>query len=163
MYLKPLIVALAYTWSQDHADTVVSFYFLRIKASYVPVLLLLVDLIMFGQLSMLVSGTGYVAGHLYLFLDVLYPKAFGGSRLISTPQFLTRLFLSRASSTKANGAFTAYRPTAKTGNTTGTASSSGKSSSVGSGSASSTGSSTGFGRFSLSSGPFQGKGRRLGE
>lgn len=85
MYMKPLIVALVYTWSQDHADTLVNFYFLQIKASYVPLLLLLVDLIMIGQHSMLISGTGYVAGHLYLFLDVLYPKAFGVLGLYQRP------------------------------------------------------------------------------
>lgn len=154
MYMKPLIVALVYTWSQDHADTLVNFYFLQIKASYVPLLLLLIDLIMIGQHSMLISGTGYVAGHLYLFLDVLYPKVFGGAGLISTPKFLTRLLPPSASSTKASGAYTAYKPLTKPGNTSGTASSSGQSTSVGS--------STGFGRFSLSSGSFQGKGKRLG-
>lgn len=158
--MKPLIVALVYTWSQDHADTVVSFYFLKIKACYLPFLLLLLNLIVGGQRSMLISCTGYLAGHLYLFLDTLYPKAFGGPSLIWMPQFFKRLFPSKPFVTKAGGAYTAYKPAnpPKTGNTTSSENNSGSSNT----SASSTGSSTGFGRFSLSSGPFQGKGRRLG-
>ena len=146
--MKPLIIALTYTWAQDNADDVVTFYFLKLKASYLPLLMLLLDLILAGQRSMLISGTGYVAGHMYLFFDYLYPSVIGGRRILSTPRFLKSLFSSgSANDGVQRTAFgTAFRPATRDADTS---------------SASSTATTSGFGRFSFS-GPFQGKGRRLG-
>lgn len=138
-----------------------TFYFLKLKASYLPLLMLLLDLILAGQFSMLCSGTGYVAGHMYLFFDTLYPAYFGGgarSKLLSTPRIL-KLIFPQQTGPNSNVQRTAYG-TAFHARDGGDASSS--SSAGGGAAAGSTATASGFGRFSFS-GSFKGKGRRLGD
>lgn len=109
--------------------------------------MLLLDLIISGQISMLISGTGYVAGHMYLFFDELYPEVVGGNtKVISTPRYLKSLFPSPAESNVQNTGFgTAFKPTKHNSKNSDTPAST-----------------SGFSRFGFSS-PFQGKGRRLGD
>lgn len=136
-------MALTYTWAQDNADDIVQFYFLKLKAKYLPLLMLALDLLLSGQGSMLTSGTGYVAGHLYLFLDVLYPSVSGHAKLISTPGFIKWLFPAPRGGVPRTTFGTVYQSAARED-------------------APASASASGFGRFSFS-GPFQGKGRRLGD
>lgn len=168
IYSRALVIALTYTWAQDNGDTIVTFYFLKMKATYLPLLMLFLDLILGGQFSMLTSGTGYVAGHLYLFLDDLYPRVSGSPPLIKTPRLLHSLFPLPGQANGGAGAGmrqtpfgTAYNPAFRRdaeGKPSGARADSPAAAAAGA----SSGASTGFGGFSFRS-PFQGKGRRLGD
>lgn len=141
------------------------FYVLKVKAVFLPAIMLLIQLIVGGKYSFLRAGTGYLAAHLYLFFDSIYPSYGGASRpsfLVDPPAFYYKLFPTPGhpgapggdGAGRARGVFSGFSTQGgiKSQNT----------GSSGASDASATGSSTGFGRFSMS-GPFKGKGKRLGE
>lgn len=133
------------------------FYVLKVKAIFIPVIMLMIQFVVGGQPAFLRAGTGFVAAHLYLFLDTLYPSFPGGRRfasIIDPPRFFYALFADPAgragSSGGANVAGFGYgsvvnsRPAAAAADA-----------------AAAPATTTGFGRFAFSS-PFKGKGQRLG-
>ncbi|ODV90413.1 hypothetical protein CANCADRAFT_106334 [Tortispora caseinolytica NRRL Y-17796] len=87
-----LVVALQYTWAQDHLNTPVSFLFgIKFKAAYLPLVSLAMKLLVEGQEPAEWAATGLIAAHLYLFLDEIYPKAIGSSSFVVTPKWLESL------------------------------------------------------------------------
>lgn len=156
-------MALTYTWAQDNANTQVMFYVLKVKAVYIPFIMLLMALIMGGQPGFLMAGTGYIAAHLYYFLDTLYPLAVKKSwnkNLMEPPSFYYTLFPTyglpggngnsgpnTGGGPQSTGFGTVIKPK---GGSTGYSSGS-----------SSSGDGTAGSRFNFSS-PFKGKGQRLG-
>lgn len=91
-FLQALIIALCYTGVQDQRGVKMSFFFFQVPAQTVPYCIIL-----FGMLSKGDPGavptqlTGIVAAHLYDFLTRLWPEFGGGSSLLPTPGFLSRL------------------------------------------------------------------------
>ncbi|CAG8445404.1 5682_t:CDS:2 [Dentiscutata erythropus] len=85
-----LVMAIIYLWAQEFREAVVTFMFgLRFKGSYFPWVLLLFDVLRGGDV--LSTAIGIIAGHIYYYLQDLYPAA-GGPRLLNTPQLLYRYF-----------------------------------------------------------------------
>jgi len=87
---KPLIFMLLYYWSRKNPDAMMSFFFgITFKGIYLPWVLMGFTMLMGG--SPWLDLLGVVAGHVYYFLDEVYPTQLGGPRFIKTPQFIHRL------------------------------------------------------------------------
>lgn len=85
-----LVFSMIYLWSQINQEQIVSFMFgLRFKAMYLPWVLLGWFLLL-GDIPF-IQLTGILCGHLYYFLEYLYPVT-SGVRLLKTPQFLYNFF-----------------------------------------------------------------------
>lgn len=92
LYLSGLIIAMAYTVTQDQRGMKSTFFFFTIPAQLTPYCMMLAGLIFnegVGRLFMQVCGL--VAAHLHDFLTRLYPEFAGGRNLLPTPRFLSRL------------------------------------------------------------------------
>ncbi|KAJ3036182.1 Derlin 1 [Rhizophlyctis rosea] len=88
---QPLIIAIVYVWSQFFREVDVTFMFgLRFKALFLPWALVALDILSGG--NGISSLTGILAGHIYYFLDHLFPLQNDGQRIVSTPQFLYNYF-----------------------------------------------------------------------
>lgn len=85
-----LVFSALYVWCQINKDSIVRFWFgIQVKAMYFPWVLFLFFFILGANWPILLLGI--VVGHLYFFIMFKYPQDFGGSRLLSTPQFLYNL------------------------------------------------------------------------
>ncbi|KAI9342768.1 derlin-1-like protein [Zopfochytrium polystomum] len=90
--LETLVVALLYVWAMANKHTEVSFFFgLRFKAMYLPWVWLVFDFLS-GSTDPTGKLIGIAVGHLYYFLDKIYPEQNGGRKLLVTPQFLVNYF-----------------------------------------------------------------------
>eukprot|EP01113_Clastostelium_recurvatum_P013192 TRINITY_DN1694_c0_g2_i1.p1 TRINITY_DN1694_c0_g2~~TRINITY_DN1694_c0_g2_i1.p1 ORF type:complete len:242 (-),score=26.51 TRINITY_DN1694_c0_g2_i1:102-827(-) len=86
---KGLIMMILYVWSRKNANVEVSFMFgIRFKAPYLPWVLIFLDIVLGGDLVL--DLVGIAIGHLYFYLDEIYPLTRGGRRLLKTPPFLKR-------------------------------------------------------------------------
>ncbi|EFJ45460.1 hypothetical protein VOLCADRAFT_82188 [Volvox carteri f. nagariensis] len=85
-----LIFMVMYVWSRHFPDQVLSIWGLfTIKAFYLPFFYVLLDYLVTTEIPW-GPCLGIAAGHLYFYLEDLYP-AMGGPRLLRTPQFLKNL------------------------------------------------------------------------
>ncbi|CAG8769456.1 10404_t:CDS:2 [Gigaspora margarita] len=80
--------------------------FTKYQGSYFPWVLLAFDVLRGGDV--LSTAVGIIAGHIYYYLQELYP-ATGGSRLLNTPQLLYRYFPPSSSGTRTSFG-TAFAP-----------------------------------------------------
>jgi Derlin-2/3 len=92
LLLNPLILALAYSYSQDNPTSMVSFYIINFQAKYLPYALILMTFITGGPDHAKVQITGLLAAHLYDFLTRIWPQFGGGRNYIVTPDFVKRWF-----------------------------------------------------------------------
>ncbi|KAI4107573.1 MAG: hypothetical protein L6R37_001533 [Teloschistes peruensis] len=106
--LSPMILALAYTYSQDNRRKKVNFFVVQLEAKWLPWALLLMALILGGPNAAMMQGTGVVAAHLYDFLTRLYPTFGGGRNYIQTPGFVRGWFGGGNERTQRKGYGTAY-------------------------------------------------------
>ncbi|KAK7421817.1 hypothetical protein QQX98_002033 [Neonectria punicea] len=91
-FLRALILAMAYTVTQDQRGMKATFYFITIPAQLTPIAMILVNLLFpGGHIAMLLQLEGLVAAHLYDFLARLWPEFGGGRNILATPAFVTRL------------------------------------------------------------------------
>ncbi|KAJ3190958.1 Derlin 1, partial [Irineochytrium annulatum] len=105
MLLEPLTLALLYVWAMDNKDQTVSFFFgLQFKAMYLPYVLIIFDFLQGERFPPVGKLIGIGIGHLYHFLDIIYPTQNGGQRILSTPQFLKNMFDADAQQGGAPGA-----------------------------------------------------------
>jgi len=86
-----LILAFAYTMSQDRRGQNTQFIVFTIPSIYLPYAMLLMTLILNGAGLMKVQATGLVAAHLHDFLTRLWPTFGGGRNLVPTPTFIKRM------------------------------------------------------------------------
>ena len=114
IYTSALVLALAYTSSQDDRGGSTTFYFFSIPSVLVPYAMLFVTLIRGGVYPTAVQATGLVAAHLHDFLTRLWPTFGGGRNLLPTPMFITRLFQSTEATSKERSYGTAFTPAQKT-------------------------------------------------
>lgn len=108
-----LILAFAYTYSQDNRGKKVSFFIISFNVIWLPLAMLLMTFIMAGPNAAMNQATGIVAAHLYDFLTRLWPTFGGGKKYISTPAIVKRWFGADRPSTQTRGYGTAYRPAAQ--------------------------------------------------
>ncbi|TQS38203.1 hypothetical protein Golomagni_01297 [Golovinomyces magnicellulatus] len=88
VFTTALVLAFAYTSSQDDRGNKANFFIVTIPAVWVPYAMLLMTLVMTGIEAAKVQLTGLVAAHLHDFLTRLWPKFGGGNNLYPTPWFL---------------------------------------------------------------------------
>ncbi|RIB18539.1 Der1-like family-domain-containing protein [Gigaspora rosea] len=95
-----LVMAIIYLWSQEFRESIVTFIFgIRFKGSYFPWVLLAFDVLRRGDVMS--TAVGIIAGHIYYYLQDLYPGT-GGRRLLNTPQWLYRYFPPSSSGTRTS-------------------------------------------------------------
>jgi hypothetical protein len=77
---------MAYIWSKREPDEQVMFYFgIRFRSAYLPLALLLADLIF--EESLIPGILGIICGHIYIFLVYIYPLT-AHKNYLKTPNFL---------------------------------------------------------------------------
>lgn len=107
-FIGPMILALAYTYSQDNRRKKVNFFVVQLEAKWLPWVLLLAALVIGGPKAMIFQGTGIVAAHFYDFATRLYPTFGGGRNYLQTPAFLRRWFGGKDQRAQRKGYGTAY-------------------------------------------------------
>lgn len=90
--MQPLIMALAYTFSQDNPDRTMSFFIISFPGRYLPYALLAVTFVLGGPDAAKVQATGLLSAHLYDFLTRIWPEFGGGVNIIKTPDTVKRWF-----------------------------------------------------------------------
>lgn len=91
-FLRALILAMAYTVTQDQRGMKATFYFITIPAQLTPIAMILVNLLFpGGHMAMLLQLEGFVAAHLYDFLSRTWPEFGGGPNILATPAFVRHL------------------------------------------------------------------------
>jgi len=90
-YLQGLIMALAYTGTQDQRGVKTNFFFITVPAQLVPYTMMLVSLLMVGPGLLGLQLCGLFAAHLHDFVTRIWPEFGGGSNWLPTPAFLSRL------------------------------------------------------------------------
>ena len=90
--LNPLTLALAYTYAQENPNMQLNYFIITFSAKWLPYAMLAMTLVMASPGAALVQSTGLLAAHAYDFLAIYWPQYGGGRRLISTPDFVTRVF-----------------------------------------------------------------------
>lgn len=84
-------IMLVYVWARRNPFVRMNFFgLLNFQAPYLPWVLLGFSVLL-GN-SILVDLVGIAVGHLYYFLEDVFPQRSGGIRLLRTPAFLKRLF-----------------------------------------------------------------------
>ncbi|EFW99976.1 centromere microtubule-binding protein cbf5 [Grosmannia clavigera kw1407] len=107
-YLQGLILALAYTVTQDQRGIKANFFFVTIPAQLVPYAMMLASLLMVGPAGIMLQLCGLAAAHLYDFLTRIWPEFGGGRNYLTTPAFVSRLLV-LASRTQQQSFGTAIR------------------------------------------------------
>lgn len=92
IFLQPLILAFAYTFSQDNPNTNITIYILTFPAKYLPFALIFLTFVMDGPTAAKHQLAGLAAAHLYDFLTRIWPTFGGGSNYIKTPDMVKRWF-----------------------------------------------------------------------
>jgi hypothetical protein len=86
-----LMLSIVYLWAVTHMEQTVTFMFgIKFKAIYLPWVLVIMDPLMGGRLSM-DKLMGIAVGHVLYFIEIVYPRSPGGWRVLPTPRFLKRL------------------------------------------------------------------------
>jgi len=84
-------MSIIYLWSMYNKEKIVNFMFgMQFPAMYLPWVLIAWDFLTGGGVSIL-KLVGVIVGHLYYFLDKIWPEA-GNPKYIQTPQFLLNYF-----------------------------------------------------------------------
>ncbi|ODQ66442.1 DER1-domain-containing protein [Nadsonia fulvescens var. elongata DSM 6958] len=92
VYLNALSMALTYTWAQNNTEQPVEFFFVSCKAKHLPILKLVFESVVGSFSTALISATGLVAAHLYLYLDTIYPRTTGKRSPLKIPRFFYTVF-----------------------------------------------------------------------
>ncbi|KAL2823973.1 putative rRNA pseudouridine synthase [Aspergillus cavernicola] len=90
--MPALILAFAYTYSQDNKGTKTMFFVVEIPTLLLPWARLVLTFVMKGWYPASIEFTGIVAAHLYDFLTRIYPTFGGGKNYVVTPAFMRRWF-----------------------------------------------------------------------
>lgn len=114
IFTSALILALAYTSTQDERGQKATFFVITIPAQLIPYTMLLYTLVADGVPAAVCQGTGLVAAHLYDFLTRLWPTFGGGRNLITTPSFVRRMFQTTEASVVDRAYGTAFVPAQRT-------------------------------------------------
>jgi Derlin-2/3 len=95
VFNSALVLALAYTSTQDLRGQKATFLVITIPAQWTPYAMLLMTAVMASPQAAIIQATGLVAAHLYDFLTRLWPEFGGGRNMLPTPAFVRRWFFVR--------------------------------------------------------------------
>ncbi|KAI9646410.1 hypothetical protein NHQ30_004402 [Ciborinia camelliae] len=122
IFTSALVLAFAYTSTQDDRGMKATFFVVTIPAQWIPYAMLLVTFVMAGPGQAKIQATGLVAAHLHDFLTRLWPTFGGGRNFIQTPGFIKRAFQTTQATVTDRTYGTAFAPAQRspaTGSTTG--------------------------------------------
>lgn len=86
-----LLIAIIHLWGRHATNVTVTMYgFIQIPAKYLSLAMLFLDIIITGGITP-ADGFGLLGGHLYYFLDSVYPAMPEGKQLIFVPIWFERL------------------------------------------------------------------------
>ncbi|KAL7823350.1 Der1-like family protein [Trichoderma gracile] len=89
---QALILAMAYTVTQEQRGQTTNYMFINIPSQLVPFAMMAINLFFPGGIGMvLLQLHGLAAAHLYLFLTKIWPEIGGGRNWLETPAFITTL------------------------------------------------------------------------
>jgi Derlin-2/3 len=92
VFTSCLVLAFAYTSTQDDRGMKANFFIVTIPAQWIPSAMLLMTLVTNGPSAAKVQATGLIAAHLHDFLTRLWPEFGGGFNLVPTPTFIRNVF-----------------------------------------------------------------------
>jgi Derlin-2/3 len=115
-FLQALIIAMAYTVTQDQRGLKSNFFFFTVPAQTVPYCMLIGSVLMNPGVVMQ-QITGIIAAHLHDFLYRLWPEFGGGPNILATPSLVSYLVQTPMVFQRHYG--TAVRPTDAAGSSTG--------------------------------------------
>ncbi|KAK2606183.1 hypothetical protein QQS21_003353 [Conoideocrella luteorostrata] len=102
-FLPALILAMAYTVTQEQGGAKINYMFITMPAQLMPYAMLAINLLFpGGAMNMILQLHGLFAGHLFDFLSKTWPNYGGGRNLIPTPAVLSRLVRSAESFMQGN-------------------------------------------------------------
>jgi Derlin-2/3 len=86
-----LTIMLVYVWSRRNPYVRMNFFgLLNFQAPYLPWVLFAFSLLL-GN-SVMVDLMGIIVGHIYYFLEDIFPREHGGFKILKTPRFLYVVF-----------------------------------------------------------------------
>jgi hypothetical protein len=86
-----LTIMLVYVWSRRNPYVRMNFFgLLNFQAPYLPWVLFAFSLLL-GN-SVMVDLMGIIVGHIYYFLEDIFPREHGGFKILKTPRFLYVFF-----------------------------------------------------------------------
>jgi Derlin-2/3 len=88
-FLGPALTnMIVYLWSKKNAQQQINLInILHIRGSSLPLILLLSSLFL-KQKTLKFDIMGIIAGHIYYYLEEVYPRLSGGQKIIKTPSYL---------------------------------------------------------------------------
>ncbi|RDW89544.1 derlin-1 [Coleophoma cylindrospora] len=110
VFTSALVLALAYTSTQDERGQKASFFIVTIPAQWIPYAMLLMTLVMAGPPAAKIQATGLIAAHMHDFLTRIWPTFGGGRNLVPTPAFVKRMFQTTQASVQSTSYGTAFAP-----------------------------------------------------
>lgn len=91
LLMEALVMAVIYVWCQYNKEVQLSFFFgTRFKAAIFPWVIFAFHVVL--SQSFLDGLIGIAVGHFYYFMVEIYPRQPGGSFILTTPDFMRRLF-----------------------------------------------------------------------
>jgi Derlin-2/3 len=117
VFTSALVLAFAYTSTQDDRGMKAQFFIVTIPAQWIPYAMLLMTLIMAGPATAKIQVTGLLAAHLHDFLTRLWPDFGGGRNWVPTPAFIRRMWETRVATVEHKEYGTAFRSAASNGAT----------------------------------------------
>ncbi|CAJ0930322.1 unnamed protein product, partial [Ranitomeya imitator] len=91
LVITAFTLMLVYIWCRRNPSVQINILgILTVQAPYMPWVLLALSLL--GDDSVLVDALGIAAGHIYYFLEDVFPNQPGGKKLLVTPEILKQMF-----------------------------------------------------------------------
>nr|POE70930.1 derlin-1 [Quercus suber] len=106
--LSPLTLALAYTFAQENPNRQMTYFIVTFSSKWLPYAMLAMTFVMGSPQEAFLQATGLVAAHAYDFVTKYWPEYGGGSRLLSTPQFVQNWFAQPQGTPSQRGFGTAF-------------------------------------------------------
>ncbi|KAL3423978.1 der1-like family protein [Phlyctema vagabunda] len=113
-FTSALVLALAYTSTQDDRGQKATFFVVTIPAQWIPYAMLLMTFVMAGSGAAKIQATGLIAAHLHDFLSRLWPTFGGGRNLVPTPSFVKRMFQTNEATVTNRSFGTSFAPAQRT-------------------------------------------------
>lgn len=89
---QALLLAMAYTVTQEQRGQQTNYMFIQIPSQLVPFAMMAINLFFPGGIGIvLLQLHGLAAAHLYLFLSKIWPEVAGGRNWVQTPAFISSL------------------------------------------------------------------------
>jgi len=122
IFTSALVLAFAYTSSQDDRHGKTTFFIITVPTPWVPYFMLLMTLVQEGLSGTKIQATGLVAAHLHDFVTRLWPRFGGGRNWLHTPAFVKRMWQSTQPAVANRAYGTSFTPAQRsTGTTSGAA------------------------------------------